>query len=63
MDFLDSGASLGRSPQAGTTVTRGSVLLLQVINNLLYTIKGIYCLMSMKSYGVKLTACVAGSRT
>ena len=45
------GDSQAGCPEARTTVTCGSVMLLQVTSSLLYTIKGIYSLMSLKSQG------------
>ena len=47
--FLDGGDSQAGCPEARTTVTCGSVS--QVTSSLLYTIKGIYSLMSLKSQG------------
>lgn len=61
MTFLDSGDSLGRSPEAGATVTCGSVILLQVTSTLLYTIKGIYSLMLLKGQHVGWAAGMARS--
>ena len=51
VDFLDGGDGQAGCPEARTTVTCGSVMLLQVTSSLLYTMKGIYSPMSLKSQG------------